>query len=113
HWMDAGYALFAGGGLKTGQVVGETDSRAERPKRRGVSAQNIIATLYHLLGINPCLAVADFNGRPQYLLDEREPIHELLERRRRRAGCRKRPENIALSAARRSRGAYATPARLS
>src|SRR5262249_2355133 len=78
HWMDAGYALFAGGGIKTGQVVGETDSRAERPKRRGVNCQNVLATLYHLLGINPCVTLPDFNGRPQYLLDDREPIHELI-----------------------------------
>jgi hypothetical protein len=78
HWPDAGYALFAGGGIKTGQVVGATDSRAERPKVRGVGAQNVLATVYHVLGINPCAAVADFNGRPQYLLDERDPIQELV-----------------------------------
>jgi hypothetical protein len=77
HWMDAGYALFAGG-VKTGQVIGQTDSRAERPKNRGLNTQNVFATLYNLLGIDPALKVPDFSGRPQYLLDDREPIEELL-----------------------------------
>lgn len=78
HWMDTGFALLAGGGLKTGQVVGETDSRAERPKNRGVKAQNVLATLYHILGIDPATALTDFSGRPQCLLDDREPIAELI-----------------------------------
>jgi hypothetical protein len=77
HWMDAGYALFAGA-VKTGQVVGETDSRAERPRNRGVGAQNVLATLYHLLGIDSTQQVRDFAGRPQSLLDKHEPIRELV-----------------------------------
>src|SRR5262249_9116235 len=72
HWPDTGYALFAGGGLKMGQVVGETDSQAARPKNRGVGAQNVLATIYHALGIDPSITVPDFSGRPMYLLDERE-----------------------------------------
>jgi hypothetical protein len=77
HWMDAGYALFAGA-VKTGQVIGQTDSRAERPKTRAVGTQNIFATLYQILGIDPSVKVPDFTGRPQYLLDEREAIEELV-----------------------------------
>jgi hypothetical protein len=61
-----------------GQVVGETDSHAARPKSRGVGAQNILATIYHALGIDPSLTVPDFSGRPMYLLDDREPIEELV-----------------------------------
>jgi hypothetical protein len=78
HWPDVGYALFAGGGLKMGQVIGETDSTASRPKNRGVGAQNVLATIYHALGIDPSITVPDFTGRPMYLLDEREPIAELV-----------------------------------
>jgi hypothetical protein len=78
HWPDVGFALFAGGGLRTGQVVGETDRRAERPRTRGVGAQNVLATVYHALGIDPALTVPDFTGRPMPLLDDREPITELL-----------------------------------
>jgi hypothetical protein len=77
HWMDAGYALWAGA-VRTGQVIGETDSRAERPRNRGVTVQNVHATLYDLLGIDASQTVPDFAGRPQYLLEDREPIHELL-----------------------------------
>lgn len=78
HWMDAGYALFAGGGLRSGIVVGETDSKAERPKNRPLGPQNVLATVYHGMGIDPQKTVPDFAGRPQYLLDEREPIAELV-----------------------------------
>jgi hypothetical protein len=78
HWAEAGCALLWGGGLKTGQVIGETDSRAERPKSGSISFQNILATIYHVLGIDPALQLTDFNGRPQYLLDDREPIAELV-----------------------------------
>jgi hypothetical protein len=78
HWAEAGCVLFFGGGLRMGQVVGETDSRAERSKSGSISFQNIVATIYHVLGIDPATTLPDFNGRPQYLLDDREPIPELL-----------------------------------
>jgi uncharacterized protein (DUF1501 family) len=78
HWPDLGYALFAGGGIKTGQVVGESDSHAARPKNRPLTAQNVLATIYHHFGIEPKQTVPDFSGRPQYLLEDGEPISELV-----------------------------------
>ncbi|MBY0524079.1 MAG: DUF1501 domain-containing protein [Gemmataceae bacterium] len=78
HWPDLGYALFAGGGLKTGQVVGESDSQAARPKNRPLHAQNVLGTIYHHFGINPKQTVNDFSGRPQYLLEDGDPISELV-----------------------------------
>jgi hypothetical protein len=78
HWPDVGFALFAGGGLKTGQVVGETDSKGARPKNRAVGPQNVLATVYHTLGIDSAQTLPDFTGRPQFLLEEREPIAELV-----------------------------------
>jgi hypothetical protein len=77
HWMEASFALFAGA-VRTGQVIGETDSRAERPKTRGLGPQNLLGTIYHLLGIDPKLQVPDFTGRPTALLDDGEPIEELV-----------------------------------
>jgi hypothetical protein len=77
HWPETGFALFAGGGLRTGQVVGETDSRGGSPKSRAVGAQNVLATLYHTLGIDPTQTVQDFGGRPMPLLDDGNPIAEL------------------------------------
>lgn len=78
HWADAGCALFFGGGLTMGQVIGETDSRAERSINGTISFQNIMATIYHTLGIDLDVKLPDFNGRPQYLLDDCAPIRELL-----------------------------------
>jgi hypothetical protein len=78
HWPAVNFALLAGGGMRTGQVIGSTDKEAAYVKERPVSFQNVFATLYHNLGIDPGLAVPDRSGRPMYLLDEREPIHELI-----------------------------------
>jgi uncharacterized protein (DUF1501 family) len=78
HWADAGSILLAGGGLKMGQVIGETDSRAERAKSGDMSFQNLMATIYHVLGIDSRQTLPDFNGRPQYLLEDRRPIRELI-----------------------------------
>lgn len=78
HWADAGCVLMAGGGLKMGQVIGETDTRAEKSRTGHISFQNIVATLYHVLGINPRATLPDFNGRPQYLLDDPRPVRELI-----------------------------------
>jgi hypothetical protein len=78
HWADAGCAVFAGGGLRMGQVIGETDSRAERARSGNITFQNLIATIYHVLGIDGSSQLTDFNGRPQYLLDDSEPVRELI-----------------------------------
>jgi hypothetical protein len=77
HW-DTGFALIAGGGLRTGQVIGATDRRGERAAGKPFTPQNLLATLYHVLGIDPAQTFPDHTGRPQYLLDDREPIADLL-----------------------------------
>jgi hypothetical protein len=61
-----------------GQVVGSTTARAERPKDRPLSVPQVLSTLYHCLGIDPARTFPNGSGRPMYLLDEREPVHELL-----------------------------------
>jgi len=78
HWPSAGSVLVAGGGLQMGQYVGQTDSRAERPRTRAYGPQNLLATLYHVMGIDPSATRPDTSGRPMFLLDDREPIRELL-----------------------------------
>jgi Protein of unknown function (DUF1501) len=78
HWPQTGFALFAGA-VNTGQVVGETDSRGEAPKNRGLGAQNVLGTLYHALGIDWKTKLPDFTGRPMQLLDDGEPITELVD----------------------------------
>jgi uncharacterized protein (DUF1501 family) len=78
HWPGAGCVLFSGGGLKMGQYAGATDARGEAPTTRAYGPQNFLATLYHVLGIDPGQTLPDFSGRPQYLLDERDGIAELV-----------------------------------
>ncbi len=77
HWAEAGCALFAGGGLRMGQVIGETDARAERARSGSISFQNVLATVYRVLGIDPGARLTDFNGRPQHLLEDFAPIAAL------------------------------------
>ncbi|MDB5336142.1 MAG: hypothetical protein JWN70_1761 [Planctomycetaceae bacterium] len=78
HWPSSGSALIAGGGLKMGQYVGQTDRRAERPSTRPYGPQNLLATLYYVLGIDPESTIRNGSGRPMYLLDDRDPIRELM-----------------------------------
>jgi hypothetical protein len=77
HW-ETGFALVAGGGTSTGRVVGETDRHGERARGRPYTPQNLLATLYALLGIDAAATLPDHTGRPQFLLDDRDRIDELL-----------------------------------
>jgi len=79
HWPKVMSAFLAGGGLRTGQVVGSTTRDAGYAKDRPVEFQTITATLYHNLGIDPrTTQIVDPAGRPQYLLDHRQPVAELV-----------------------------------
>jgi hypothetical protein len=78
HWPPVNFALLAGGGMRTGQVIGSTDKHGAYAIDRPVPFQSIFATLYHNLGIDPGTLLTDRNGRPVALLDHREPIAELV-----------------------------------
>jgi hypothetical protein len=67
-----------GGGLRMGQVIGATTARGERSKGIPYTPQNVLATLYYALGIDPVTTINDQTGRPIYLLDDREKITELV-----------------------------------
>ncbi len=77
HWPPAGFALFAGGGFRTGQVIGATDSQGARPTTRPYGPQNVLATLYRHLGIDPSQTLRDNSNRPIPVLDDQDPIREL------------------------------------
>lgn len=77
HWP-TGFCFLSGGGLKMGQVIGETDRRGEASAGRPITVQNLLATLYHVLGVDPGTAFLDQLGRPQTLLDENRKIAPLL-----------------------------------
>jgi hypothetical protein len=78
HWPPVSCAILAGGGMRMGQVIGSTNRLAEVPKDRPVTFASVLATLYHNLGIDPSATVPNHAGRPMYLLDEREPVRELI-----------------------------------
>ena len=80
HWPRVNCALMAGGGMKTGQVIGATDRLAGEAVSRPVTYSEIYSTLYHNLGIDTSFTtVDDLNGRPQYLTEENAtPLHELV-----------------------------------
>jgi hypothetical protein len=78
HWPEAGFLWIAGGGLRTGQIIGATDSRGEQLVGNPIGMQSVLATVYHVLGIDPAVTIADHNGRPQSLLDDRAPLSALV-----------------------------------
>lgn len=77
HWPEAGAAVIAGGGFRMGQVIGETDSQGGRSRGAPYTPGNVLSNLYRHLGIDPAATIPDHNGRPTYVLDERDPVREL------------------------------------
>jgi uncharacterized protein (DUF1501 family) len=78
HWPQVMSAFVAGGGLKMGQIVGASNARGERPKDRPYTVPQVLSTLYRAIGIDPSTTFPNGSGRPMYVLDEREPVAELL-----------------------------------
>jgi hypothetical protein len=68
HWARVNGALFAGGGMKVGQVIGSTDAIAAAAKDDPIPYPNVLATVYHNLGIDPHGMVYDVAGRPNPVL---------------------------------------------
>jgi uncharacterized protein (DUF1501 family) len=78
HWAPVSCAWIAGGGTQCGQVIGATNRLGEYASQRPVDVQEVIATLYHNLGIDiAATTLLDPTGRPQYLV-EANPIAELI-----------------------------------
>lgn len=79
HWPRVGGALLAGGGLRTGQVIGATDRLGGEIADRPVHFGEVFATLYHQLGINANeVTIEDLSGRPHFLVDGYKPMRELV-----------------------------------
>jgi uncharacterized protein (DUF1501 family) len=78
HWSPVMSAMVAGGGMRMGQAIGASSPRGEYPANRRVTASQVLATLYRASGIDPSMTFPNNNGRPMYILDDREPITELL-----------------------------------
>jgi len=80
HWPQVNCALLAGGGMKTGQVIGATDKIAGEAVSRRVTHAELHATLFHNLGIDVNqTTIQDLNGRPQYLVEDQAlPLKEVI-----------------------------------
>lgn len=78
HWPNAFSALIAGGGLRMGQVVGQTNSKSEYPISDPVTPQDLLATVYRHLGIDFHQSFSNFAGRPVPILTSGRPIGQLL-----------------------------------
>jgi hypothetical protein len=78
HWGNVFTALFAGGGLRHGQVIGASDAKGAVPLDRPLAPADLLATMYRFLDIPTDLAPTDLSGRPIPLLPGGEPIRELF-----------------------------------
>ena len=77
HWAPLNCALLMGGGLRMGQVVGESDSRAAHVRSRPITPGDLTATILHVLGIDRGLQYTHPSGRPVYMVEEGRMIEEL------------------------------------
>jgi hypothetical protein len=78
HWPHCYTALVAGGGIAGGQVYGESDAHAAFPKSQPVHPFDLIATIYHAIGIDPDLRFLDMLNRPRRLVDHGQPLFGLF-----------------------------------
>lgn len=79
HWPQVGFCFLAGGGMRTGQVLGATNKFGEYADERPIHYRDVFATLYHNLGIDvQSLELRDIEDRPRYVVPGHEPIHELI-----------------------------------
>jgi uncharacterized protein (DUF1501 family) len=78
HWPGAMSALIAGGGLAMGQAIGRSDSQGAYPQQRPITPEDLLATVYHVLGIEPRGEHFDEAGMPHKVLNTGTPIKELV-----------------------------------
>jgi hypothetical protein len=78
HWSQLSTLALAGGGLRLGQVYGDSTAKAERPKNLPVTPEDLMATICHVTGINPRLQFTDPSGRPTYLVETGKVIPGLV-----------------------------------
>jgi hypothetical protein len=78
HWPELCPLALVGGSLRMGQVVGESTSKAERPKSVPYGPEDLMATIFHVLGVDPSAQFKDSSGRPMSMIDTGKPIAELM-----------------------------------
>ncbi len=78
HWARAWHALLSGGGVQGGRVVGATTANGGEPRGRGFGPGDLLATIYHSLGIDPATLITDRQDRPVRIVDRGQVIRELF-----------------------------------
>lgn len=78
HWPDCYSCLIAGGGVRAGQVYGESDRFAAYPKSNPVHPYDLLSTIFHALGIDPAIEYRDTQNRPRRLVDHGEAVTGLF-----------------------------------
>ena len=78
HWAPLSTLALAGGGLKMGQVIGESTEKAEVPKSKPIGPQDLMATVFHVLGLPRDLHYNDPTGRPTPMINGGRLISELV-----------------------------------
>ncbi len=78
HWPQCGFSLMFGGGVREGTVFGSTDKHAGYPESHPVSPGDVVATIYHLLGIDPHMTVPKLDGRPVAIAHGGDPIRDVI-----------------------------------
>jgi hypothetical protein len=78
HWPGAMSVLMAGGGLKMGQAIGQSDAKAEFAKERPISPEDVLSTMYSVMGIDQNVEFLNEAQRPLKILNSGEPIKELV-----------------------------------
>jgi len=78
HWAPLSTLALAGGGLKMGQVVGASSPKADMPKADPVRPQDLMATVFHVLGIDLHTQFVNQAGRPVYMIEDGHPIPALV-----------------------------------
>jgi len=77
HWSTLFPAVIAGGKIHGGNLIGKSDKYAAYPIERPVSPEDLAATIYHAIGIDPEMRVMDFQNRPTPIIDGGRPVFEL------------------------------------
>src|SRR5207237_732834 len=78
HWGPAFTVALGGGGIRGGRVIGATDARAERPAANPHGPEDLAATIYHQLGIDPSEEFYTPEGRPVPIVSNGRVIRDLL-----------------------------------
>ncbi len=78
HWAPLSTLAIAGGGLRMGQVIGESTDKADAPRTTPITPQDLMSTVFHVLGVDRRIQFTNQSGRPTYMIESGKLIEELV-----------------------------------